>query len=110
MRHRSWTLRLLIVFLSFVPLEALITYLTIQGKERGVASLLVFTGILAALLFPWATALALEFFLLIVYLLINIALKGWSDLVVTSFVAGTLADLLLVAIIGLLWYAWQLAE
>ena len=110
MRRLSWIWRLLIVFLSFVPLEALIMYLTVQGKERGIASILAFTGILAALLFPWATALALEFFLLLVYLLINIALKGWSYLVITSFVAGTLADLFLVAIISFLWYAWQLAE
>jgi signal transduction histidine kinase len=110
MRRLSWVWRILIVFLSFALLEAPIMYLTVLGKERGVASILVFTGILAALLFPWATALALEFFLLIVYLLVNIALKGWSDLVVTSFVAGTLTDLFLVVIIGFLWYAWQLAE
>ena len=109
MRRLPGILRLLIV-LSFTPIEALIMYLTVYGKERGIASLLVFSGILAALLFSWAIALALEFFLLIVYLLIDIAFKGWSYLVITSFVVGTLTDLFLVVIIGFLWYAWQLAE
>ena len=95
---RIW--RLIIIFLSFILLEALIMYLTIQGKERGVASLLVFTGVLAALLFPQASALALEFFLLLIYLLIGVALKGWSDLALTGFAAGALADLLIVVQIG----------
>jgi len=91
-------------------LEALIISLTVEGKERGVASLLAFTGILAALLFPWAIAFTLEFCFLLAYLLINVALKGWDDLVIVSLVAGTFADLFLVGTISFLLHAWELAE
>jgi signal transduction histidine kinase len=110
LRRLPRILRLLIVFLPFVLLETFITYLTVQGKERGIASLLVVTGILAALLFLRTTALSLAFFLLLIYFLINVALKGWSDLALTSFSAGAVADLLIVVLIGFLWYAWELAE
>jgi signal transduction histidine kinase len=75
-----------------------------------VATLLVFTGLLAALLFPWAVALALEFVLLLIYLGINIAFRGWGYLVFTGFVAGTFADLFLVITVGFLRRAWELAE
>jgi signal transduction histidine kinase len=105
LRRLSGIWRLFMVFLSFALLEALLVYLTVLGKERGFTSLLLPVGILIALLFPWAAALALEFFLLIVYLLINMALKGWNDQVIPSFVAGSLMDLFLVATIGLLMYA-----
>jgi signal transduction histidine kinase len=105
LRRLSGIWRLFMVFLSFSLLEALLIYLTVLGKERGFTSLLLLIGILIALLFPWAAALALEFFLLIVYLLINMALKGWNDQVIPSFVAGSLMDLFLVATIGLLMYA-----
>ena len=96
--------RLFIMFHAFAVLEALLIYLTILGKEQGFASLLLLIGILAALLFSWIPALALEFSLLLVYLGINITLKGWNGQVVPSFVGGILVDIFIVATIGLLLY------
>ncbi|HEY4035096.1 MAG TPA: HAMP domain-containing sensor histidine kinase [Ktedonobacteraceae bacterium] len=110
LRRLSWTKRLFIVLLSFSLLEALLAYLTIQGKESGIASILILPGILAALLFPWKKAFALEFFLLLIYLGTNMTIKGWNSTEIIAFALGTLIDCFIIVIVAFLRHAWEMAE
>jgi len=53
-------------------------YLIALGKDRSVASLLFFSGVLAALLFPWKKAFTLQAALLLSHVTIMIFAKGSS--------------------------------
>jgi len=108
--HLSWQLRLFAVLGSFALLECLIVYLTVVGNEKGVSSILVFPGILAALLFPWRKAFALEWGLLWVYLGVNVCFKGFCPSQITAFATGTFLDFFIIATVGFLRYAWELTE
>ncbi len=46
--------------------DILMVYLIALGKDRSVASLLFFSGVLAALLFPWKKAFTLQAALLLI--------------------------------------------
>ena len=103
MRRLSVTSRLFIVFSSFAVIESLVIFTTIHGIKRGVALYLVLTGVLAAWLFPWRAAIALEFALLLIYMAISIALdKSWMEQMMLVFAGGVFMDLFVVACIGCL--------
>lgn len=103
MRRLSLISRLLIVFSSFTVIESLVIFTTIHGVKRGVALYLILTGVLAAWLFPWHAALALELSLLLVYMGISIALdRSWMDQMMLVFAGGVFMDLFIVACIGCL--------
>jgi signal transduction histidine kinase len=110
LRKISWWCRLLIVLGSFLLFEGLVVYMTTIGRDRGVASLLIITGILAALLFSWKKALAIEWGLLLVYLWINVSIKGWCYDQVVAFLSGTFLDFFIIATIGYFRHGFECLE
>jgi signal transduction histidine kinase len=111
LRRLSLWKRMTIVLSSFFLFESLIAYVTyLRGSDRGVVSLLVLTGILAAWLFSPKSALLIEFLLMQVYLVVTVLISGWSLMLIVSFVAGIVTDLFLVATIGFLRHALDLME
>ena len=111
LRRLSLWKRMTIVLSSFLLFESLIASVTyFRGSDRGVVSLLIFTGVLAAWLFSPKSALLIDFLLMQVYLAVNILISGWSLMLIVSFVAGIVTNLFLVATIGFLRHALDLME
>src|SRR5438445_2842434 len=110
LRQLHWFKRLLIILLYFSLCESLVAYMDSIGNERGFSSLLILAGILCALLFPWKRALALEWGMLLAYLVIDIAIKGFVREQVAAFLEGTFLDFFIIATIGFLRHAWDLSE
>src|SRR5579872_1126362 len=102
--------RLFIVLSSFVILEVPVEYLTFIGKERSVASILFFSGVLAALLFQWKKAFAMQCGLLLSYVVVNLFIKGYNYLSVPTIITATFTNFFIIWTVGCLRRGWEMAE
>lgn len=110
LRRLPWYCRLSVVFSSFVVLEVPVAYLIHLGMNRNIASILFFSGILAALLFEWKKAFPVQCALLSSHVAILILIKGWNYPSATTFISATIVNFFIIWTIGCLRHGWEIAE
>ena len=110
LRRLPWYYRLFIVLSSFVILEVPVAYLTFISKERSVASILFFSGVLAALLFQWKKAFAIQCTLLLFHMTVNLYIKGYSYLSIPTVITAMITNLFIIWTIGCLRRGWEMSE
>lgn len=96
---RKWPLfyRFLCVILSFVILESLVIFVNLtHGGDRGIATILLLSGILAAWLLKPIKAFAIDICFLVCFITIHILLNGYSFVVPYAISIGVVTDLLAV--------------
>jgi signal transduction histidine kinase len=110
LRRLSWYYRLLLVLSSFAILEVPVLYLIAIGKDRSVASILFFSGVLAAILFPWKKACTLQTALLLSHVTVLVFMKGYGYPSVPTIFAAITINFLIIWTVGCLSHGWEMAK
>jgi Osmosensitive K+ channel histidine kinase len=110
LRRLPWHCRLFVVSLSFIVLEVPVAYLISIGKDRSVGVVLFFSGVLAALLFRWYKAFAVQCMILSCHIAILLYIKGYSYPSIPTVFAATVVNFFIIWTIGSLRRGWQMSE
>ncbi len=110
MRRKPWYVRLSLIFSSFALLEAPVSYLMAHGMDRSIASILFFSGVLAALLFRWKRAFVVQCMLLASHVTIIYHIKGPTYPSIPVITMATFTNFFIIWAIGSLRNGWEMAE